>query len=66
VVDYLLHGGRMKVPPYVTCPEALYEAILSCWNDTPMDRPTFAYMSQLLKDFDVGTEGQYQYTGDEH
>uniref|UniRef100_A0A672P2K1 Tyrosine-protein kinase n=1 Tax=Sinocyclocheilus grahami TaxID=75366 RepID=A0A672P2K1_SINGR len=49
---------RMPCPD--GCPEELYDIMLKCWKDRPDDRPTFDHLQDILNDFYIATEGQYE------
>lgn len=58
VMSSLQRGYRMPRPD--SCPQELYDIMMSCWKNKPEDRPTFDYMQSVLDDFYTATEGQYQ------
>lgn len=58
VMSSLQRGYRMPQPD--SCPQELYDIMMSCWKNKPEDRPTFDYMQSVLDDFYTATEGQYQ------
>ncbi|KAE8574217.1 hypothetical protein XENTR_v10003333 [Xenopus tropicalis] len=58
VMAALERGYRMPCPG--TCPTELYGIMLQCWQQDPHKRPTFEYLQNILEDFFIGTETQYQ------
>lgn len=58
VMSSLQRGYRMPQPD--SCPQELYDIMMSCWKNKPEERPTFDYMQSVLDDFYTATEGQYQ------
>ncbi|XP_068207607.1 tyrosine-protein kinase STK-like [Palaemon carinicauda] len=60
VEDYITQvrdGYRMKQPS--DCPDFMYEIMLSCWNKTAHQRPTFEFLHQQLQNFFVYQETSY-------
>ena len=53
----LLQGYRMLQPS--NCPEKLYELILKCWDRQAEERPTFYFIHDYLKNFEVQAENSY-------
>lgn len=49
-----------RMPSPEGCPEELYEVMLQCWKEKPEERPTFEHLQDLLSDFFIATEGQYE------
>uniref|UniRef100_A0A673N2Z5 Tyrosine-protein kinase n=1 Tax=Sinocyclocheilus rhinocerous TaxID=307959 RepID=A0A673N2Z5_9TELE len=49
---------RMPCPD--GCPEELFDIMLKCWKERPEDRPTFDHLQDILNDFFIATEGQYE------
>uniref|UniRef100_A0AAQ5YBC9 Tyrosine-protein kinase n=1 Tax=Amphiprion ocellaris TaxID=80972 RepID=A0AAQ5YBC9_AMPOC len=49
---------RMPCPD--GCPQELYDVMMMCWRQKPEDRPTFEFLQNLLNDFFIATEGQYE------
>ncbi|XP_062406696.1 tyrosine-protein kinase Blk [Sardina pilchardus] len=58
VIRNLDKSYRMPCPE--GCPEELYEVMQKCWTERPEDRPTFEHLQDLLSDFFIATEGQYE------
>ncbi|XP_040291042.1 tyrosine-protein kinase HCK [Bufo bufo] len=58
VITALERGYRMPCP--TNCPQALYNIMLQCWQQSPEQRPTFEYLQGVLEDFFTATESQYQ------
>ncbi|XP_030626619.1 tyrosine-protein kinase Blk [Chanos chanos] len=51
---------RYRMPCPDGCPEELYEIMMKCWREKPEDRPTFEFLQDMLNDFFIATEGQYE------
>ncbi|XP_053300826.1 tyrosine-protein kinase Blk [Pleuronectes platessa] len=49
---------RMPCPE--GCPEELYDMMMTCWKQAPEERPTFEFLQNMLNDFFIATEGQYE------
>ncbi|XP_061668808.1 tyrosine-protein kinase Blk [Syngnathoides biaculeatus] len=58
VVRGLERSFRMSRPD--GCPEELHRLMMACWRERPEERPTFEFLQNLLQDFFVATEGQYE------
>uniref|UniRef100_A0AAY4B4A3 Tyrosine-protein kinase n=1 Tax=Denticeps clupeoides TaxID=299321 RepID=A0AAY4B4A3_9TELE len=58
VIRNLDKNYRMPCPD--SCPDEVYQLMLTCWKEKPEDRPTFDHLQDLLNDFFVATEGQYE------
>ncbi|XP_077476600.1 tyrosine-protein kinase Lck [Stigmatopora argus] len=58
VIESLEEGYRMPKPE--KCSDGLYNLMCFCWRDNPETRPTFEYLRNLLEDFFIATERQYQ------
>ena len=59
VLEQVESGYRMPKPD--SCPDALYEIMLTCWRHEADDRPTFDYLKNILQDFYVSAaEGAYR------
>ncbi|KAM7395484.1 hypothetical protein PAMA_006979 [Pampus argenteus] len=58
VIRSLDRSYRMPCPD--GCPKELYEIMMICWKQTPDDRPTFEFLQNILNDFFIATEGQYE------
>lgn len=51
-------GYRMSMPP--NCNPALYEIMLECWHQEPMNRPTFETLQWKLEEFFSMDRGDYK------
>lgn len=49
VQELIRQGGRMSRSMY--CPEKLYDVMLNCWKEEPVNRPTFETLQWQLEDF---------------
>ncbi|XP_037607593.1 tyrosine-protein kinase Blk [Sebastes umbrosus] len=49
---------RMPCPD--GCPDELYDIMNMCWRQRSEDRPTFEFLQNILQDFFIATEGQYE------
>ncbi|XP_060529879.1 tyrosine-protein kinase Src42A isoform X1 [Cylas formicarius] len=58
VLHQVEHGYRMPAPP--SCPPALYDIMLECWNRDPMRRPTFETLQWKLEDFFTMEGSEYK------
>ena len=59
VLEAVERGYRM--PPPDSCPDALYNIMLSCWKREPDNRPTFEHLKYQLEDYFVSAaEGAYK------
>ncbi|CAG9854908.1 unnamed protein product [Phyllotreta striolata] len=58
VLHQVEHGYRMPAPP--SCPPALYDIMLECWNRDPMRRPTFETLQWKLEDFFTMDGSEYK------
>ncbi|XP_059212150.1 tyrosine-protein kinase Blk [Centropristis striata] len=58
VIRSLDQSYRMPRPD--GCPEELYDIIMMCWRQKADDRPTFEFLQNILNDFFIATEGQYE------
>jgi hypothetical protein len=47
VITELMSGFRHPCPK--GCPPALYDMMLMCWKEEPIERPTFEYLANLLQ-----------------
>ncbi|XP_054167517.1 fibroblast growth factor receptor 2-like [Oppia nitens] len=48
LIKLLEKGYRMKPPN--KCPEEIYQIMNNCWQEKPLDRPTFAQLVKVLGD----------------
>ena len=46
VTEYVLAGNR--IPKLSQCSDELYEVMLNCWKDDPVDRPNFKGVLERL------------------
>ncbi|KAF6716086.1 Tyrosine-protein kinase HCK [Oryzias melastigma] len=58
VVMSLDKAYRMPRPD--DCPVELYDIMMMCWRQRPEERPTFEFLQNILNDFFIATEGQYE------
>ncbi|XP_061610164.1 tyrosine-protein kinase Blk isoform X3 [Phyllopteryx taeniolatus] len=58
VIRNLERSFRMSRPD--GCPEELHRLMMACWKERPEERPTFEFLQNVLQDFFVATEGQYE------
>uniref|UniRef100_A0A8C3AB69 Tyrosine-protein kinase n=1 Tax=Cyclopterus lumpus TaxID=8103 RepID=A0A8C3AB69_CYCLU len=58
VIRSLDKSYRMPCPD--GCPEELYDIMHMCWKQRPEERPTFEFLQNILNDFFIATEGQYE------
>lgn len=58
VLQQLERGYIHPQPP--KCPDSLYAIMKSCWNRRPEQRPTFETLRNIMDDYFVSTEPQYQ------
>uniref|UniRef100_H3DFY7 non-specific protein-tyrosine kinase n=1 Tax=Tetraodon nigroviridis TaxID=99883 RepID=H3DFY7_TETNG len=49
-----------RMPRPEGCPAELYEVMMTCWKEKPEERPTFEFLQNILNDFFIATEGQYE------
>ncbi|XP_006639677.2 protein-tyrosine kinase 6 [Lepisosteus oculatus] len=49
VYKLITSGYRMPCPE--NCPKSVYNVMLSCWRDSPEDRPPFSFLRQQLEKF---------------
>lgn len=47
MLEQILKGYRLEQPP--TCPNFVYEAMMTCWSQNPDARPTFNILDQKLR-----------------
>lgn len=48
LLPFLLSGGRLKKPE--NCSDKLYEVMLTCWHENPMERPSFARLMEIFQE----------------
>ncbi|XP_064607263.1 tyrosine-protein kinase SRK2-like [Liolophura sinensis] len=61
VLKRLEQGYRMEKPKgRLTCPDALYEVMLKCWDKSPESRPTFSFLYSFFDDYFVAAESTYR------
>lgn len=48
VLPFLLGGGRLKQPD--TCSDKLYDVMLTCWRENPLERPSFWQLLEILQE----------------
>jgi TPR repeat protein len=48
VIAHVCGGGRLARPTTVWCPDAMWDAMVSCWATLPRDRPTFQQLCVSL------------------
>ncbi|XP_054475115.1 tyrosine-protein kinase Blk [Anoplopoma fimbria] len=58
VIRSLDKSYRMPCPE--GCPKELYDIMHMCWKQRPEERPTFEFLQNILNDFFIATEGQYE------
>uniref|UniRef100_A0A3B4UPG6 Tyrosine-protein kinase n=1 Tax=Seriola dumerili TaxID=41447 RepID=A0A3B4UPG6_SERDU len=58
VIRSLDRSYRMPSPE--GCPQELYDIMMMCWKQKPEERPTFEFLQNILNDFFIATEGQYE------
>ncbi|XP_028997585.1 tyrosine-protein kinase Blk [Betta splendens] len=58
VIRNLERSYRMPRPE--GCPQELYDIMMMCWKQKSEDRPTFEFLQNMLNDFFIATEGQYE------
>lgn len=47
MLEFLRAGNRLEQPP--DCPKEIYEIMLSCWREQPLERPTFKEIGNTLR-----------------
>lgn len=47
VPSFLLGGGRLKKPN--SCSDKLYDCMLTCWKENPLERPAFGQLLEILQ-----------------
>ena len=58
VHESVQQGYRMPQPFY-DCPNELYQLMLKCWQDDPIDRPTFWTLHQQLQRYSKANDPQH-------
>jgi len=60
-------GYRMPRPlgRSLDCPPKMYEIMLKCWDSSPVNRPTFAYLLGFFDDYATESEEHYRPPEDE-
>lgn len=58
VIRSLDRSYRMPAPE--NCPQELYDIMVMCWKQRPEERPTFEFLQNVLNDYFIATEGQYE------
>ena len=48
VLEYVENGSRLLMPPDAS--EAVWELMLTCWEDEPEDRPKFSHLCHFFSD----------------
>lgn len=48
LLPFLLGGGRLQKPE--NCSKKLYEVMLSCWRENPLERPSFFRLIKILQE----------------
>lgn len=48
LLSFLLGGGRLKKPE--NCSDKLYDVMLTCWAENPLQRPSFFDLVQILQE----------------
>lgn len=52
-------GRGYRMPRPRNCPDALYDAMLKCWDREPGNRPTFMYLHAFFDDYNSEAASQY-------
>ncbi|XP_077991885.1 tyrosine-protein kinase STK-like [Glandiceps talaboti] len=60
--EYIECGNRMLKPKH--CPDSAYQLMLQCWQEDPLDRPTFEFLHSYLDDYFVVIEPEYKEASD--
>lgn len=58
IYELLIQGYRMEKPP--SCSERLYDLMLSCWDTSPQQRPSFAKLVLKLEEI-MEAESSHKY-----
>ena len=58
VVEEVERGYRMPKPNL--CPDKLYDIMMTCWREEPMERPTFETLQWQLEEFYTTDGKQYK------
>jgi len=57
LITQLQRGYRHPRPRQ--CSDELYEIMMQCWKEEPVERPTFAHLFNTMNDFNVSMERGY-------
>lgn len=59
VIEQAVHRG-FRMPKPMHCPDSMYRMLLKCWNNEPLERPTFEFLHSFLDDYFVAEEPDYK------
>lgn len=48
LLPFLMDGGRLKKPD--NCSQKLYDVMLTCWRENPLERPSFQRLMEILQE----------------
>lgn len=48
LLPFLMDGGRLKKPD--NCSDKLYDVMLTCWRENPLERPSFQRLMEILQE----------------